>query len=78
MLRPGAHGTDSYDIFAQYGFDLPVDASTVLENLEHKIEIIGGRKNKRLFVDPLLEQALVWSRQAMTLREKRLSETFSE
>lgn len=72
------HGTDSYDIFAQYSFDLPANAQVVLENLQHKVVVIGGRKNKMLFVDPLLEQALLWSRQAMSLKEKKLSETFGK
>ena len=34
------------------------------------------RKIKMLFVDPVLELALHWSRQAMVLKEKRLSDTF--
>ena len=69
---------DSYDIFARYGFDVPESAPAVLEKLPQKIEVVGGRKSKRLFVDPLLEQALLWSRQAMTLKEKRLSDAFGE
>ncbi len=48
----------------------------MLENLQHKVVVVGGRKSKMLFVDPLLEQALVWSRQAMSLKETKLSETF--
>lgn len=69
---------DSYDIFARYGLDLPDNATDVLETLQHKVEMVGGRKNKMLFVDPVLEQALLWSRQAMALKEKRLSDAFGK
>lgn len=70
------NATGSYDVFARYGFDLPDNATAVLETLHHKVEVVAGRKNKMLFVDPVLEQALVWARQAMELKEKKLSETF--
>ena len=75
-LRLDAYATGSYDVFARYGFDLPDNATAVLETLQGKVEVVAGRKNKLLFADPVLEQALVWAREAMKLKEEKLSETF--
>ena len=75
--RP-AYATGSDDVFARYGFDLPDNATAVLETLQAKVEVVAGRKNKMLFADPVLEQALVWAREAMKLKEEKLSETFGE
>jgi hypothetical protein len=67
-----------YDIFGRYGFDLPESATELLGNLQHKIEVVGGRKAKLLFIDPVLDQALIWSRESMSLKEKRLKDAFGK